>query len=240
VSDTVCGFSMTTSAQLVSSREQCVKWCSACTVYTAAGHTNEGVHAIAVPVDLDCNSAAGWPFCAVNAIQLQAGPLVQLMLLATTWNCAVCWLVCCRVVPGQWLGPWVLCKALAAAAVAAAASPLQQGSQGQQQPHQLHHGLGLHVHVACDPGGGAPQLDPQQLRQLLPADSSSNSSSRQGVAAVSSPRQQQQQQPPHETQQPQQPQGLLLLVPLTLGVGKVGPQSAATLVACLLLGELCN
>lgn len=54
--------------------------------------------------------------------------------------CDVCLACCCRVVAGQWLGPWVLCKALEAAVAAA--------------PPQLC----LAVHVVCDPGGGAPSI----------------------------------------------------------------------------------
>jgi len=53
------------------------------------------------------------------------------------------------VVPGQWLGPWVLCKALEAAVAAAGPS------------------LGLGVHVVCDPGGGAPQLQVHRVLELL-------------------------------------------------------------------------
>jgi hypothetical protein len=63
------------------------------------------------------------------------------------------------------------------------------------------------VHVACDPGGGAPEVDPAKLQQLLPACNSCS-----GSGSSSSAGQQQGQQAP---------QGLLLLVPLTLGVGKV-------------------
>jgi hypothetical protein len=112
----------------------------------------------------------------------------------------------CRVVAGQWLGPWVLCKALAAAAAAAAVSP---SSSLQQQG-----GLGLCVHVACDPGGGAPELHPDQLQQLLPRRCSSSAS---GAAA----KQGGQEQGNEPGGQQQQQSGLLLLVPLTLGVGKV-------------------
>ncbi len=115
--------------------------------------------------------------------------------------CSVMFLVH-RVVAGQWLGPWVLCKALAAAAAKATSDSLQQ-----------QRGLGLSVHVACDPGGGAPELDPVQLQQLLPSSDSSGAA----AAAAASLQERQGQQP--GTQQPQQ--GLLLLVPLTLGVGKV-------------------
>lgn len=114
----------------------------------------------------------------------------------------------CRVVAGQWLGPWVLCKALAAAAAAATAnSSLQQ--QG---------GLGLCVHVACDPGGGAPELDPDQLQQLLPRSCNSSAS---GASAAQQGLQEHEQQHFPGVQQQQQQRGLLLLVPLTLGVGKV-------------------
>ena len=45
----------------------------------------------------------------------------------------------CRLVPGQWLGPWVLCHALKTCV------------------NQLRPG-GLGVHVAASPGGGAPVL----------------------------------------------------------------------------------
>jgi len=54
----------------------------------------------------------------------------------------------CRVVAGHWVGPWMLCKTLAAAA--------------EQAQQQLGQSLGLHVHVVCDPGGGAPQLQPDR------------------------------------------------------------------------------
>ncbi|KAF5829634.1 hypothetical protein DUNSADRAFT_15701 [Dunaliella salina] len=55
--------------------------------------------------------------------------------------------------PGKWLGPWVLCKALGALF-------------SRAQP------WGLSVHVVCDPsGGGAPALDVQHVRSLLPQPS---------------------------------------------------------------------
>lgn len=109
-----------------------------------------------------------------------------------------------RVVAGQWLGPWVLCKALAAAAAAVTPS-----SSLQQQG-----GLGLCVHVACDPGGGAPELHPDQLQQLLPSRRSSSASGGAAKHGV--------QEHGHQPEvQQQQQSGLLLLVPLTLGVGKV-------------------
>jgi hypothetical protein len=104
----------------------------------------------------------------------------------------------------------VLCKALAAAAAA--------------QPHQHQQQLGLRVHVACDPGGGAPSLQPSRLRALLQPGSSSSgsgggggvsgSADTQAAAAAAAAAQQQQQQSPAAA-------GLLLLVPLTLGVGMV-------------------
>lgn len=53
-----------------------------------------------------------------------------------------------RVVAGKWLGPWVLCKALAALVNSTRPS-------------------GLQVHVVCDPGGGAPELDVANIRLLL-------------------------------------------------------------------------
>lgn len=133
------------------------------------------------------------------------------------------------VVPGQWLGPWVLCKALAAAAA--------DYQQQQQQP------LGLQVHVACDPGGGAPALQLDRLKQLLAGHHSSSAADDGGreaaasqagggsssSAAGSSADAGQQQ----ARQQAQQQPGLLLLVPLTLGVGRVDerylPQLAAVL-----------
>jgi cysteine protease ATG4 len=51
----------------------------------------------------------------------------------------------CGVVPGRWLGPWVMCRALQAAATAA-----QQQQQGAD--------MGLAVEVLGDNGGGAPLL----------------------------------------------------------------------------------
>lgn len=121
----------------------------------------------------------------------------------------------------------MLCKALAAAAAAAASQ------QGLQQHHQQQCGLGLHVHVACDPGGGAPELNPVQLRQLLaPSSSSSCGGVGTGQEQLEQPLQQPQkpQQEQHAQQQVQRP-GLLLLVPLTLGVGKVR-RSRPRLVQC--------
>jgi len=58
----------------------------------------------------------------------------------------------CSVQPGKWLGPWVLCKTL-----------VSLGSK--VQPH------GMAFHMVCDPsGGGAPALDVQQVRSMLPSE----------------------------------------------------------------------
>eukprot|EP00878_Enallax_costatus_P012442 GHUV01012993.1.p1 GENE.GHUV01012993.1~~GHUV01012993.1.p1 ORF type:complete len:390 (+),score=129.99 GHUV01012993.1:1071-2240(+) len=120
------------------------------------------------------------------------------------------------IVVGQWLGPWVLCKALSAAATA------HQNTQHQQQEHSQC--LDLQVHVVCDPGGGAPTFDINMLRALM-------------AGRDSSEQQQQDQQSAAEdcssAAARQQQSGLLILVPLTLGVGKVNelylPQLAAIL-----------
>eukprot|EP00879_Flechtneria_rotunda_P032073 GHRR01035224.1.p1 GENE.GHRR01035224.1~~GHRR01035224.1.p1 ORF type:complete len:395 (+),score=182.37 GHRR01035224.1:880-2064(+) len=148
------------------------------------------------------------------------------------------------VVAGQWLGPWVLCKALAAAAATQRA--WQQQQQQQQQQHgQQQRSLGLHVHVVCDPGGGAPTLQPVRLKALLTAQGAcaqqaadchcidgSHSSShpvQRAPADIAWPSQQPQQQHSHGPHQ----QGLLLLVPLTLGVGKVNERYMPQLTAVL-------
>eukprot|EP00877_Chromochloris_zofingiensis_P012489 jgi/Chrzof1/7494/Cz02g25290.t1 len=132
------------------------------------------------------------------------------------------------VVAGQWLGPWVLCKALEAAVAAA--------------PPQLC----LAVHVVCDPGGGAPSISMHRVLPLLEPSQTATSTtsppkqqqhrhgqvdSDMGTAGPSGRgdvqeqqrRQQQQQQPPDTYAQTAagKKHGLLLLVPLTLGVGKV-------------------
>eukprot|EP00775_Hariotina_reticulata_P005095 gene5095-5336_t len=124
------------------------------------------------------------------------------------------------VVAGQWVGPWMLCKTLAAAAEQAQQQLLQQ------QPGQS---LGLQVHVVCDPGGGAPQLQPDSLKRLLQVDATTMEavhSSTAGQAAA----------PGAQGQlvlQQQRQRGLLLLIPLTLGVGKsvgiVGGRPGASL-----------
>jgi len=69
------------------------------------------------------------------------------------------------VVPGKWLGPWVLCKALEA---------LVNGSQ----PH------GLQVHVVCDPGGGAPALDVQHVRSVFKEAAGAAAVSTSGTTAT--------------------------------------------------------
>ena len=46
-----------------------------------------------------------------------------------------------RVIPGNWLGPWVLCHALRAT------------TECMINTH-----ADVVVHVVCDPGGGAPML----------------------------------------------------------------------------------
>eukprot|EP00951_Prasinocladus_malaysianus_P043644 scaffold548610_cov42-Prasinocladus_malaysianus.AAC.1 len=45
---------------------------------------------------------------------------------------------CGRIVPGEWIGPYVICKALAAVV------------------NRLE--LGLCIHVVSEPGGGAPTI----------------------------------------------------------------------------------
>ncbi|GLI59003.1 hypothetical protein VaNZ11_000826 [Volvox africanus] len=57
------------------------------------------------------------------------------------------------IVPGRWVGPWMLCKGLEALF-----SPL-----GRERP------MGLHLHVACGSGGGAPELDTIAIRAQMAA-----------------------------------------------------------------------
>ncbi|GIL47679.1 hypothetical protein Vafri_4440 [Volvox africanus] len=57
------------------------------------------------------------------------------------------------IVPGRWVGPWMLCKGLEALF-----SPL-----GRERP------MGMHLHVACGSGGGAPELDTTAIRAQMAA-----------------------------------------------------------------------
>ncbi|KAG2445952.1 hypothetical protein HXX76_000555 [Chlamydomonas incerta] len=57
------------------------------------------------------------------------------------------------IVPGRWLGPWMLCKGLEAL--------FTQLAGAQQQP------LGLRLHVACGAGGGAPELHMDVIRSAM-------------------------------------------------------------------------
>lgn len=66
--------------------------------------------------------------------------------------CVSClWPTACRLMPGKWLGPWALARA-----VQAAASSAPPGSLS-----------GLGVHVVCDAGGGAPALNVDGLLSML-------------------------------------------------------------------------
>ena len=169
-----------------------------------------------------------------------------------------------RVVACQWLGPWVLRHALQAAvqehqqrrqrqradAQEAGAGAWQEGEEGERE---------LIVHLVCCPGGGAPSLQPAELRRLFDPGRSGGGGSGGGgggrgaaaegpgaapggvscttdsssAAAAAVPEALDQRaaagggcsgsaggaaQPAQ--QQPRAP-GLLLLIPLTLGVGKV-------------------
>eukprot|EP00198_Chlamydomonas_reinhardtii_P001713 XP_001691049.1 autophagy protein [Chlamydomonas reinhardtii] len=57
------------------------------------------------------------------------------------------------IVPGRWLGPWMLCKGLEAL--------FSQLAGAQQEP------LGLRLHVACGAGGGAPELHMDLIRAAM-------------------------------------------------------------------------
>ncbi|GIL70140.1 hypothetical protein Vretimale_3367 [Volvox reticuliferus] len=63
----------------------------------------------------------------------------------------------CSIVPGRWVGPWMLCKSLEALF-----SPLVC-----ERP------MGLHLHVACGSGGGAPELDTTAIRAQMAAAAAS-------------------------------------------------------------------
>ncbi|KAI3434857.1 hypothetical protein D9Q98_002911 [Chlorella vulgaris] len=103
----------------------------------------------------------------------------------------------CGVVPGRWLGPWVMCKTLEAAAAAATQHTAAQGVD-----------LGLTVAVLADSGGGAPLLVANRYEPAL------------AVAAAGKLAQQQQQQHVGK-QQPQQQQQELQ------GLGEQGGIAAA-------------
>ena len=192
------------------------------------------------------------------------------------------------MVPGQWLGPWVLCHALQAAVAEFEQQQQQQRRRrrkGQQQeeekqqrpqPQQQQRDpplwRPLHVHVVCSPGGGAPSLDPAPLRRLLDGDSGSSDSSgaaggeaTAAAAASSSGRDSggggggldssgaavggssaavdgsPHGAPAAATAAPPQPTrpapALLLLVPLTLGVGRVDASYQKQLAAALALRQ---
>ncbi|KAG2482273.1 hypothetical protein HYH03_018787 [Edaphochlamys debaryana] len=61
--------------------------------------------------------------------------------------------VAAGIVPGRWVGPWMLCKGLEALFA----------QLGPARP------MGLHLHVACGSGGGAPELDITALRARMTA-----------------------------------------------------------------------
>lgn len=63
------------------------------------------------------------------------------------------WSPTSSIVPGRWVGPWMLCKSLEALF-----SPL-----GCERP------MGLHLHVACGSGGGAPELNTAAIRAQMAA-----------------------------------------------------------------------
>lgn len=99
----------------------------------------------------------------------------------------------CGVGIGEWLGPSPLCKTLEALA-------------NKHHPH-----LGLRVHVVADPGGGAPQLYSGGAAELFPSGKAAGSGEAGGSAAQAAGR------------QAQVGSGLVLLVPLVLGLDKVNP-----------------
>ncbi|KAG2452515.1 hypothetical protein HYH02_002754 [Chlamydomonas schloesseri] len=96
-----------------------------------------------------------WQRCADNLEAVR--PVVALLL-----DCAEAPLsihrICAAggpagIVPGRWLGPWMLCKGLEAL--------FSQLAGAQQAP------LGLRLHVACGAGGGAPELDMDVIRRVV-------------------------------------------------------------------------
>ena len=83
-----------------------------------------------------------------------------------------------RVVAGLWLGPWALCHALQAA-VREYQEQEQQEQQHEGQQHQQRQRQRtqqrLTVHLVCSPGGGAPSLQPSVLHRLFETSSFSSS-----------------------------------------------------------------
>ncbi|GLC43850.1 hypothetical protein PLESTB_000915000 [Pleodorina starrii] len=62
------------------------------------------------------------------------------------------------IVPGRWVGPWMLCKSLEALF----------STLGCERP------MGLHLHVACGSGGGAPELDTTAIQAQMAAAAASS------------------------------------------------------------------
>ena len=103
-----------------------------------------------------------------------------------------------RITPGEWLGPWVLCRALETAVNRA-------------------HPAGLHAHMVAQPGGGAPVLYPSSVLAQYWGDE------RDASGAAAAPAQQHSSPDAGDSEPPDSGvcKGLVVLLPLTLGIGKV-------------------
>ncbi|EFN56996.1 hypothetical protein CHLNCDRAFT_143632 [Chlorella variabilis] len=160
----------------------------------------------------------------------------------------------CGVVAGRWLGPWVMCKTLAAAAGAAR----RQGVD-----------LGLTVAVLAESGGGAPLLVTSRFEPAFgaggPPSQGQDAAAQQGQQQEREQRQRQQGtdgsaaaaaelvpvgsgmlavEPPSLAASVSQltgggggGRGLVLLVPLVLGLGKLNPRYIPQLEAVLAMPQ---
>lgn len=145
------------------------------------------------------------------------------------------------VVPGKWLGPWALCKALEACIKISEQAPLLAN---------------LRLHVVCDPGGGAPELNTKRVFPLFGAkDSGANGCcssddksdvehpSTSTTDLVTTPQancvttiNSDQADTVHMTE----PRSVLILVPLTLGLDKVNSSYFPQLLTLLSWPESCG
>ena len=111
---------------------------------------------------------------------------------------SVCCFRSCRVFPGRWIGPWTGCRALEAAAAAAAAAAGGGGSDGAMDNPSLPSNLAFKV--CGEFGGGAPLLPRDEF---LPFFENVSDDNRRGE------------------NNSRNENGLVLLFPLVLGLGKV-------------------
>lgn len=116
------------------------------------------------------------------------------------------------VVAGEWLGPWVLCKTLEAVV----------NSSGQ----------GVVVKVVAEPGGGAPQLFQEEVEALFTEQQAGGQGQQEAGGAGPGSSQRQQCGASTSGSSAAAP-GVVVLLPLVLGVDKVNPAYLPQLMAAL-------